>query len=212
MERALFSLFNKKGEEWTDAVHIAKALQDGGCEILASGGTAKALLAEKVPVTDLDAFFARNAPAGQASLPSNLFGGFIRTISPQVFGGVFAQRGNAEHDAHLRLVGSQHIDVLVYDFYPHDHVAVGVEDPIEALFQGTDIGGPAVIEAGIKAGCWTVLPDSFSDFLRVLNSPRRIDALAANRAFRAAAKSDVAAYQEKRSALIQSQYDEDDPL
>lgn len=199
MERALFSLFRKKGKEYERAVRIAQILSSRGCEILASGGTAKALLAEEVPVTDLDAFFARNAPEGQTTLPSNLFGGFIRTISPQVFGGVFAQRGNSEHDADLRLVGSQHIDVLVYDFYPEDHVAEGVDDPIEAVFQGTDIGGPAVIEAGIKAGCWTILPDMFELFLHLLDAKEgECDLRKFNLVFRSGAQGLVADYQNER--------------
>ncbi len=207
MERALFSLFRKEGESWEQAVEIAKVLSTKGCENLASGGTYLKLVEAGVKVTRLDDFFVRCAGQGQAVLPSNLFGGFIRTISPQVFGGIFAQRGIATHREHLTLVGSDYIDVLIYDFYPDDHVDPDIDDPVEALFAGTDIGGPAVVEAGIKAGCWVALPTQFEDFLRCLVAIKKYDTRKANRWFRGVAKGNIASYQEHRADLIQEETD-----
>ena len=90
--RALISLSDKTG-----LVPFARALtEEFGVEILSTGGTAKLLREEKIPVTEVADF---------TGFPE-ILSGRVKTLHPRIHGGLLYLRGNAEHEKQVQ--GERH--------------------------------------------------------------------------------------------------------
>ncbi len=134
VRRALVSVSDKSG-----LGELAKALSSHGIEILSTGGTAAALKAFGLTVTDV---------ADHTGFPE-MMDGRLKTLHPKVHGGLLAIRGNAEHEAAAEEHGIAPIDLLIVNLYPfEDTVAKG--GSYEACVENIDIGGPAMIRAAAK--------------------------------------------------------------
>ncbi len=132
--RALLSVSDKTG-----LVEFAGALHARDIVLLSTGGTAKALAAAGLPVTDV---------ADVTGFPE-MMDGRVKTLHPAVHGGLLAVRANPEHQAALLAHGIGPIDLLVVNLYLFEAtVAKGAAygDCIETI----DIGGPAMIRAAAK--------------------------------------------------------------
>ena len=134
VRRALISVSNKKG-----LVDLAMALADGGIEICSTGGSAKAIRDAGIVVTDV---------ASITNFPE-MMDGRLKTLHPNVHGGLLALRNNAEHLASMKEHGISGIDLLVVDLYPfEDTVAKGAD--YHTCIENIDIGGQAMIRAAAK--------------------------------------------------------------
>lgn len=155
IHRAILSVWDKTG-----LLDLARALAAAGVELLATGGTARTLREEALPVTDV---------AEVTGFPEVL-GGRVKTLHPAVFAGILA----ADDDAHRRDLdahGLAPIDLVVVNLYPFEaKTAAGnltEPDAIELI----DIGGVALLRAGAKN--WarvTVLSDpvQYAEFIEHL--------------------------------------------
>ena len=108
IRRALISVSDKTG-----LAELGRALAGHGVEILSTGGTAKALKAVGVPVTDI---------AEHTGFPE-MMDGRLKTLHPKVHGGLLAIRGNAEHTRAAEPHGIAPIDLLVVNLYPFEATA-----------------------------------------------------------------------------------------
>jgi phosphoribosylaminoimidazolecarboxamide formyltransferase/IMP cyclohydrolase len=75
--------------------------------------------------------------------------GRVKTLHPNVHGGLLAIRDNAEHATAMKSHGIVPIDLLVVNLYPFEATVdrgAGFDDCIENI----DIGGPAMIRAAAK--------------------------------------------------------------
>ena len=124
--RALLSVYDKTG-----LVDLATGLRGLGWELLSSGGTARALAAAGIPVTEVAEV------TGFPEMP----GGLVKTLHPKVHAGILADTGDAEHVAYLEAQGVTPIDLVVSNLYPFR------SDPSIALI---DIGGPTMVRAAAK--------------------------------------------------------------
>jgi AICAR transformylase/IMP cyclohydrolase PurH len=124
--KALLSVYDKTG-----VVELAAKLHELGVELLSSGGTAKAIAAANLPVTDV---------AELTGLPAML-GHRVVTLHPKVHGGILADRSDPEHLADMERYGIEGIDIVVVNLYPFS------SDPSIELI---DIGGPAMVRASAK--------------------------------------------------------------
>src|SRR5579875_2392068 len=125
IRRALLSVSDKSG-----LVPFAAALAARGVVLLSTGGTARALAAAGLPVTEV---------AAVTGFPE-LLDGRVKTLHPAIHAGLLAQRERAEHRAALAAHGIAPIDLLVCNLYPfaatlaaaknHQDVAV-VIDPAD---------------------------------------------------------------------------------
>ncbi len=132
--RALVSVSDKTG-----LLEFARFLSHQGVEIISTGGTAKALQAEGIKVTDVSA---------HTGFPE-IMDGRVKTLHPMIHGGILAERGKAAHRAAMKDHGIQPIDLVVVNLYPFE-ATVAKGAVFDACIENIDIGGPALIRAAAK--------------------------------------------------------------
>ncbi len=133
-QRALISVYDKRGLE-----DFARGLHEMGIEILSTGGTRKAIEAAGIPVI----------PVSQITGRSELLGGRVKTLHPEIHAGILADRARASHLTELQDNDIQPIDLVVVNLYPfQETVASGA--PFEQVIEMIDIGGPGMIRAAAK--------------------------------------------------------------
>ncbi len=124
--RALLSVYDKTG-----IVDLGRALVELGWDLVSSGGTARLLADEGVPVTEV----------AQITQAPEMLGGRVKTLHPVIHGGILADRSNPDHMADLDGRGIRPIDLVVANLYPF------TSDPSIELI---DIGGPTMVRAAAK--------------------------------------------------------------
>jgi phosphoribosylaminoimidazolecarboxamide formyltransferase / IMP cyclohydrolase len=135
VERALLSVFDKTG-----IVNFARRLAALKIEILSTGGTAKLLRDENIPVKDVSDF---------TSWPEML-GGRVKTLHPKVHGGLLYRRNHAEDEKQAKEHGISPIDLVVVNLYPFEATAAKGYLPAEELIENIDIGGPTMLRSAAK--------------------------------------------------------------
>ncbi len=131
--RAILSVSDKTGLS-----DFARALGRAGVELLASGGTAKALAAAGVSVREVSDF--TGAP--------EILDGRVKTLHPRIHGGLLG-RPTEKHRAEMQRAGLSAIDLAVVNLYPfRETVARGAA--FEEIIENIDIGGPAMIRSAAK--------------------------------------------------------------
>src|SRR6266702_7609344 len=98
IQRAILSVTDKTG-----LVDFARKLEGMGVELISTGGTAKLLRDSGVGVKDISEL---------TGFPEML-DGRVKTLHPNVHGGILAIRGNKEHAAAMKTHGIAPIDLLV---------------------------------------------------------------------------------------------------
>ncbi|MGI9127515.1 MAG: bifunctional phosphoribosylaminoimidazolecarboxamide formyltransferase/IMP cyclohydrolase [Roseomonas sp.] len=132
--RALLSVSDKTG-----LIEFGRFLAARGVEILSTGGTAKALRDAGVPVKDV---------SDHTGFPE-ILDGRVKTLVPQVHGGILGRRDLAEHLAQMQAHGIAPIDLVAVNLYPFEAtVAKGAD--FEDCIENIDIGGPAMIRSAAK--------------------------------------------------------------
>ena len=132
--RALISVSDKDG-----IVAFAEKLAALGVELVSTGGTAKLLS---------DAGLACRDVSELTGFPE-MMDGRVKTLHPNVHGGLLAIRENADHRAAMQAHGIGEIDMLVVNLYPFEATVAGGGD-YAACIENIDIGGPAMIRAAAK--------------------------------------------------------------
>jgi phosphoribosylaminoimidazolecarboxamide formyltransferase/IMP cyclohydrolase len=134
IRRALLSVSDKTG-----LVPLAHALAAHGIALISTGGSARALREAGLPVTEVSAV---------SGFPE-ILDGRVKTLVPQIHGGILGRRDVPEHIAQMDAHNIQPIDLVVVNLYPFEAtVAAGAgwDDTVEMI----DIGGPALIRAAAK--------------------------------------------------------------
>ena len=132
---ALLSVSDKTG-----IVDFARALHALGVKLLSTGGTAKLLADAGLPVTEV---------AEVTGFPEML-DGRVKTLHPQVHGGLLARRDVPEHMAALAEHGIDTIDLLVVNLYPFEATVAKAGCTLEDAIENIDIGGPAMVRSAAK--------------------------------------------------------------
>ena len=91
--RALLSVHDKTGVD-----EFAKRLHDAGVELISTGGTAKLLRHEGLPVKDV---------ADITGFPE-MMDGRVKTLHPKIAGGILARRDVEDHVAAM----AQHLSLI----------------------------------------------------------------------------------------------------
>ena len=185
MATALLSAHDKSG-----LAEFAARLIDLGWTLLASGGTARLMREQNLPVTDV---------AGYTQSPE-ILGGRVKTLHPAIHGGLLARPTEEDHRQLLDL-GWDYIDLAVVNLYPFEETISKPNVTHAEAIENIDIGGVALIRAAAKNHERVTLlcdPGDYSPVLEALRSGGVSDAkrleLAA-KGFALTAKYDAAIYE-----------------
>ncbi|MBE2277852.1 MAG: bifunctional phosphoribosylaminoimidazolecarboxamide formyltransferase/IMP cyclohydrolase [Rhodobacteraceae bacterium] len=152
IRRALLSVSDKTG-----LVDFARALHDHGVELLSTGGTAAALRDAALPVRDVS----------EVTGFPEMMDGRVKTLHPNVHGGLLALRDNAEHRAAMEAHGIGAIDLLVVNLYPFEATVARGADYATCI-ENIDIGGPAMIRAAAKNHAFVAVVTDIEDYAPLL--------------------------------------------
>ena len=133
--RALISVSDKTG-----IVDLAKELHALGVGLISTGGTAKLLADQGLPVTEV---------AEVTGFPEML-DGRVKTLHPKVHGGLLARRDTPEHMAALKAHNIDTIDLLIVNLYPFEATVAKPGCTLADAIENIDIGGPAMVRSAAK--------------------------------------------------------------
>jgi phosphoribosylaminoimidazolecarboxamide formyltransferase/IMP cyclohydrolase len=173
VKRALVSVSDKSG-----VVEFARGLAAVGVELLSTGGTAKLLQKEGLPVTEVSAY------TGSAEM----LGGRVKTLHPKIHGGLLARRDDPTHMKEMRTAGFEPIDLLVVNLYPFQAAVADPDCRFEDAIENIDIGGPAMLRSAAKNHASVAAVVDPADYPRVLQEIRQQGAVSEATRFGLAAK------------------------
>ena len=134
MPTAILSVHNKMG-----LLEFANALADLGWSLLASGGTAKLLRENNIPVSEV---------ADYTKSPE-ILGGRVKTLHPAIHGGLLARPTQEDHQQLLDL-GWDYIDLVAVNLYPFEETIAKPNVTYAEATENIDIGGVTLIRAAAK--------------------------------------------------------------
>jgi phosphoribosylaminoimidazolecarboxamide formyltransferase/IMP cyclohydrolase len=132
--RALISVSDKTG-----LLELARALAGYGVELISTGGTSGMLRAAGLAVRDV---------SDVTGFPE-MMDGRVKTLHPNVHGGLLALRDDDEHLVAMAAHGIEPIDLLIVNLYPFEETVAKGADHATCI-ENIDIGGPAMIRAAAK--------------------------------------------------------------
>jgi len=191
---ALLSVYDKTG-----VAELATSLHELGWDIVSSGGTAKAVAAAGIPVTDV---------ADLTGVPAILDHRVV-TLHPKVHGGILADPTKPEHQTDMAEYGIAPISLVVANLYPFgsdtETFAHGSGEAVEMI----DIGGPAMVRAAAKNHAHVAIVVDPTDYDTVVTDIREHGeiTLATRRRLAREAFAHTAAY----DAAIVTWFDQSEP-
>jgi phosphoribosylaminoimidazolecarboxamide formyltransferase/IMP cyclohydrolase len=132
---ALISVYDRTG-----IAELAAALAEAGVPIYATGGTRKHLQAAGIDAGDV----------GDLTGFPSLFDGRVKTLHPNVFGGILADRTNPEHVAEAERYGVPAIATVIVNLYPFEETVAREGATLEEAIEQIDVGGVSLLRAAAK--------------------------------------------------------------
>src|SRR5215831_12483303 len=148
IRRALISVANK-----AEIIPFASALAARGVAIISTGGTAQALTAAGLQVTEV----------AEVTGAPEFLDGRVKTLHPAIHGGLLARRDRPDHLAALAERGIAPIDLLVCNLYPFAATLAAGAGAVACL-DSIDIGGVALIRAAAKNHDWVTVATDPADY------------------------------------------------
>jgi phosphoribosylaminoimidazolecarboxamide formyltransferase / IMP cyclohydrolase len=153
IKQALISVSDKAG-----VLEFAQGLRQLGVNILSTGGTAKLLADNGVPVTEV---------ADYTGFPEML-DGRVKTLQPKVHAGILARRDLPEHVETLKQHDIPTIDLVVVNLYPFAATVAKPGCTLEDAIENIDIGGPTMVRAAAKNHAHVAIVTDPADYPDVL--------------------------------------------
>jgi phosphoribosylaminoimidazolecarboxamide formyltransferase/IMP cyclohydrolase len=181
VRRALLSLSDKSGLE-----ELAAGLARHGVELVSTGGTAERLRELGHEVRDVSAL---------TGFPE-MMDGRVKTLHPNVHGGLLAVRDEPTHAAAAAEHGIGYIDLVVINLYPFERTVEGGADR-DAIIENIDIGGPSMVRSAAKNHRYVACLTDAADYpllLADLHENGGMTSLALRKRLAAAAFARTAAY------------------
>jgi len=150
---AILSVHDKTG-----IVELASELRKLGVELLSTGGTAKLLVENGIPVRQISDY---------TGFPE-ILDGRVKTLHPKIHAGLLFRREYNEDEATIRKLGIQPIDMVVVNLYPFEKATAESNDLNNAL-ENIDIGGPTMIRAAAKNYQSVAVVTDPADYSRILS-------------------------------------------
>ncbi|MCU7906669.1 MAG: bifunctional phosphoribosylaminoimidazolecarboxamide formyltransferase/IMP cyclohydrolase [Candidatus Thiodiazotropha sp. (ex Epidulcina cf. delphinae)] len=151
IKRALISVSDKTG-----IVGFARSLAENKIEILSTGGTAKLLTQNDVPVIEVSEY---------TGYPE-MMAGRVKTLHPKIHGGILGRRGI--DDGVMKENGIGAIDLIVVNLYPFEETVAKPDCDLATAIEHIDIGGPTMLRAAAKNHKHVTVVVDAMDYDRVL--------------------------------------------
>jgi len=151
IQRALISVSDKNG-----VADFARELNSRGVEILSTGGTAKLLADNGIPVIEVSDY---------TGFPE-MMDGRVKTLHPKIHGGILGRRGT--DDAVMGEHGIGGIDLIAVNLYPFEQTVAKPDCSLEDAIENIDIGGPTMLRAAAKNHRDVAVLVDAGDYARVL--------------------------------------------
>ncbi len=151
IRRALLSVSDKTG-----ILEFAQALHAQGVELLSTGGTARLLADNGVPVIEVSDYTGH----------PEIMDGRVKTLHPKVHGGILARRGTDEAVMDANQI--QAIDLVVVNLYPFANTVAKEGCTLEDAIENIDIGGPTMVRAAAKNHKDVTIVVNAKDYSKVL--------------------------------------------
>ena len=155
--KAIIAVYDKTGVD-----KFAASLAELGFEIYSTGGTQKAIAESGVtvqPISDLTGF-------------PEMLDGRVKTLHPNVHGGILARRDNADHMEQLRESEIAPIDLVCVNLYPFRETIAKPDVTEDDALENIDIGGPTMLRAAAKNYPSVLVLIDPSDYAEVLDNLR----------------------------------------
>ena len=152
MPTALLSVHDKTG-----LVDLARGLHNLGWTLLASGGTAKLLRENALPVTEVSDY--TGSP--------EILDGRVKTLHPAIPGGLLARSTEADR-IDLQRVDAEFIDLVAVNLYPFEQTTAQPDVTLADAIENIDIGGVTLIRAAAKNNDRVTLLSDPADYATVL--------------------------------------------
>ncbi len=133
--RVLISVSDKDG-----IVDLSRELTALGFEIVSTGGTARTLRENDVPVTEI---------AAVTGFPE-ILGGRVKTLHPFIHGAILARLDIPEQQSELEKHGIVPFEIVVVNLYPFEKTIENEGADLDEVLENIDIGGPAMLRAAAK--------------------------------------------------------------
>lgn len=135
VRRALLSVSDKTG-----LIEFARELSALKVDLVASGGTAKALREAGLEVVDV----------AELTGSPEMLGGRVKTLHPRIHGGILARRDHAGDRADIAAQALQAIDLVAVNLYPFEATVAKPDVQLADAIENIDIGGPSMIRSAAK--------------------------------------------------------------
>ncbi len=163
MPRAIISVYDKSGLE-----EFARGLSELGWDLVASGGTARALESAGLAVT----------PVERVTQAPEILSGRVKTLHPAIHAGILA-RNTAEDLDTLKRHGYAAIDMVVSNLYPFQETVAQQGIALAEAIEQIDIGGVTLVRAAAKnfdRVTVVVDPQDYPAVLGILRGVGQVDA------------------------------------
>lgn len=152
-KRALISVSDKSG-----LGELARALAEAGIEIFSTGGTARFLQDQGIAVREVSQY---------TGFPE-MMDGRLKTLHPNVFGGILARRDHDDDMASIAAHGIVPFELVVVNLYPFAETirkpGVTKKEAVEQI----DIGGPSLVRAAAKNHAYVTIATSAGQYAAIL--------------------------------------------
>jgi len=153
IKNALISVFHKDG-----LTPIIKKLNELDVNIYSTGGTQSFIEDKGIAV---------NRVEDLTSYPS-ILGGRVKTLHPNIFGGILSRRELASDKQHLERYNIPEFDLVIVDLYPFEKT-VASEVSEQDIIEKIDIGGISLIRAAAKNFNDVLVVSEMSQYAEILD-------------------------------------------
>lgn len=131
--------------------------------ILSTGGTAKLLSSNGIPVTEVSDY---------TGFPE-MMDGRVKTLHPKIHGGLLCLRSNPSHMEQAKEHNINMIDLVVVNLYPFEATVAKPNCMLEDAIENIDIGGPSMLRSAAKNHADVTVVCDNKDYPAVLEAIRK---------------------------------------
>jgi phosphoribosylaminoimidazolecarboxamide formyltransferase / IMP cyclohydrolase len=152
IRRALLSVSDKTG-----ILSFAKALSERNVELLSTGGTAKLLIKNQIPVIEVSDY---------TEFPE-MMDGRVKTLHPKIHGAILGRRGI--DDKVMQQHQIEPIDMVVVNLYPFAQTVANPHCTLDDAVENIDIGGPTMVRSAAKNHKDVAIVVDSCDYTNIIN-------------------------------------------